>query len=143
MTSLIKEQVVKKVIQHISKNGRSVIKIPELDRQIWEKETICAYNNGKGNVCAFALFFHDDVSSEEIERDYSGESAGNLLDKFESINEPLLKEEVQHLGHDDDFWDDIQTLHDHEGNWRQEWGLGWSVSHLTEEGLANVENLIF
>ena len=86
----------------------------------------CAYKDPKGNKCAVGRCLL--AKSKLFSKNYNIDPVGF----YEKIIDKELKAEYR--GHEINFWNALQSLHDIEGNWNQ--------SGLSIEGKLLVETLL-
>lgn len=92
----------------------------------------CNYRTDDGKMCAVGMCMNDEAMDEY--GDYVGsisEISGKIINRGGYLDS-IFKEEYR--GHDVDFWDDLQRLHDHSSFWSDE--------GLSEAGEKEVEALI-
>lgn len=85
-----------------------------VNRRSFGNNGYCAYNGTDGKQCAFAR------CCETIPDDFEGKSSSQVID---IIGIDILKPEYRHLT-DENFWDDLQQLHDLNRNWTDD-GLSY------------------
>lgn len=112
-----KLQIIEETVEFYSNNPRSINAETEQ----------CRYVSDSGANCAFSRCCTDEGKTI-LHKEYEGRGVGSVL---LASKETFLKPEYK--GHSENFWRDIQQLHDGHAYWVR--------NRLTEDGKKQVENL--
>lgn len=91
----------------------------------------CLYRGPEGRQCAFGIF----TLPEAWQITWENDTASKVLQDFGS---EVLRPEVEHIT-DADFWQDIQSLHDHAKHW--DLNITGLTAGLTPEGYKKVAQI--
>jgi hypothetical protein len=106
---LTKIQIIEETVEFYSNNSRSKSK----------DISTCLYNGPNGEKCAFSRCCTQDSFFNEGEQSKDQIDA-NLLPQY------------SHIPYDDQFWADLQDLHDTGDNWRDKSLTNAGLTHLNK-----------
>ena len=125
-----KEQIIEETGSFYNSNNRSVDQ--NLDPNSFSGN--CRYIAPDGKRCAFSRNCKDDEETNTKLKDCEGQNAETILNKN---GQEVLLEEYQ--GHEPQFWNDLQGLHDREFNWTER-GLSMEGEKHKAELLAKYKD---
>jgi hypothetical protein len=115
-----KTEIINETVEFYSKNSRSVT--------VGECSVICLYIGNNGENCAFSRCCTEE-GKQRLHKNYEGITLGQ---RSLSNYETFLKQE--YCGHSQDFWVEIQKLHDVSSHWKD--------GKLSESGGRHVSYLL-
>lgn len=119
---MTKQQIILDTLNYYAKD-------PE-GRRATNNLTACYYTTEDGRHCAFGRWMKDKYREDSTGRNRTIDALLNFLD-VDNVDDILVKE-VQ--GHSEDFWINLQRLHDTDSFWNQ--------NGITAPGLKHVNNLL-